>query len=158
MCYLVECSSSSKNNMRVVHLNGSLPEPHQIGPDSYGSACDLQDKTITLRLRNTCKVTKMHQFFVSSKITQVYSSEAKREAACTQVCPLQSHQVHGDDLLVSQRGFSGNHSRPFQILHTQPFVFSYDVGDLVPAWRHIYSLKARRGPPTGFSFHCHPLL
>lgn len=57
-------------------------------------------------------------------------------AACTfleVVRPLQAYQVHGDDLLVSQRGFSGNHSRPFQILHTQPFIFPYDVGDLVPA-------------------------
>lgn len=47
--------------------------------------------------------------------------------------PLQSYQVHGDDLLISKRGLSSNHSRPFQILHTQPFIFSYDVSDHVPA-------------------------
>lgn len=46
---------------------------------------------------------------------------------------LQSYQVHGDDLLISQGGFSSNHPGPFQILHTQPLILSDDVSDLVPA-------------------------
>lgn len=39
--YLVESSSTSEDNVRIVHLNSSLSKPHQVGPNSYGSASDL---------------------------------------------------------------------------------------------------------------------
>lgn len=39
--YLVESSSTSEDNVRIVHLNSSLSKPHQIGPNPYGSASDL---------------------------------------------------------------------------------------------------------------------
>lgn len=92
------------------------------------------------------------------EITQAYSSGVRRRHVfcaflcffCTQVCPLESYQVHGDDLFISQWGFSSNHPRAFQILHTQPLILSYDVSDLVPAWQHIHSLTARRDYPIAF--------
>lgn len=40
-CYLVESSSTSEDNVRIVHLNSSLSKPHQIGANPYGSASDL---------------------------------------------------------------------------------------------------------------------
>lgn len=43
--HLVERSGSSQDDVRVVHLNGSLAQPHQIRPDPYGPARDLQHKT-----------------------------------------------------------------------------------------------------------------
>lgn len=52
--YLVECSSSGENDVRVVHLNGSLAEPHQIGSDPDGPACDLRGQTIMLGLSAGC--------------------------------------------------------------------------------------------------------
>lgn len=39
--YLVEGSSTSEDDVRIVHLNSSLSQPHQIGPNPYGSASDL---------------------------------------------------------------------------------------------------------------------
>ena len=56
---------------------------------------------------------------------------------CTQVSPLQSYQVHGNDLIISQRGFSSYHPRPSQVLHTQSFILSNDVSDLVPVGQHL---------------------
>lgn len=43
--HLIEGSSSSKDDVGVVHLYGPLSKPHQIGSNTYGSACDLEDKT-----------------------------------------------------------------------------------------------------------------
>lgn len=39
--YLVQSSSTSEDDVGIVHLNSSLSQPHQIGPDPYGSAGDL---------------------------------------------------------------------------------------------------------------------
>lgn len=44
-----------------------------------------------------------------------------------------TYQVHGNDLIISQRRLSSNHSRPSEILHTQPLILANDVCDLVPA-------------------------
>lgn len=116
LCYhLVERSSTSENNVRIVHLNSSLSKPHQISPNPYGSASYLQNQTI-----------------LSKHLTLCFS-----DMTCLQLQLLQSYQVHGDDLLISQRRLSSNHSGPFQIFHTQPFILSNDVSDLVPAWQHI---------------------
>ena len=43
------------------------------------------------------------------------------------------YQVHGDDLIVGQGGFSCNHPRTLQVLHPQPLLLANDVSDLVPA-------------------------
>ncbi len=39
---LIESSSSSQDDVRVLHLNGSLAQSHQICSDSNGSACYLR--------------------------------------------------------------------------------------------------------------------
>lgn len=54
--YLVESSSTSEDNVRIVHLNSSLSKPHQIGANPYGSASDLEDQTIL------SKSTRFHLF------------------------------------------------------------------------------------------------
>lgn len=111
---------------------------------------------------NTCEVrTWIHSLYTANpfswQITQVCSSRIRtlRVHMCF-FCPLQSYQVHGDDLLISQRGFSSDHSRPFQILYTQPFIFSDDVSDLIPVWQHVVT-QSHAWPSNSISFHCHHL-
>lgn len=73
------------------------------------------------------------------------------------VQPLQSYQVHGDNLLISQRRLSSNHSRPFQIFHTQPFILSNDVSDLVPALQNTYILtQGQMWPSNNLNSAWHP--
>lgn len=43
-----------------------------------------------------------------------------------------AYQVHGDDLVIGQRGLSSNHPGALQVLHPQTVIFPDDVSDLVP--------------------------
>ena len=50
--YLVESSSTSENDVGVLHLNGSLTQPDQVGSDADGSACHLEREEHTACLGN----------------------------------------------------------------------------------------------------------
>lgn len=69
--------------MRVVHLNGSLAEPHQIGSDPYGSARDLRGQTMMFRLSAGCGLC-------SRKILLIVRLSASVCNACVHVCALWS--------------------------------------------------------------------
>ena len=42
------------------------------------------------------------------------------------------YQADGDDLVVGQRGFPSNHSRPSKVLCSKSFFLPNNVSDLVP--------------------------
>lgn len=61
---LVEGSGSGEDDVGVVHLDGPLSKPHQVRSDTYGSTCDLEEKTSITASKKSSHTPAFHLIIV----------------------------------------------------------------------------------------------